>query len=174
MMKNVLKQSYALYALLVSSEEVQYLQLGDELPGFNEDYSVCSMSSDGTTVVVGTPYNDGNEVNSGHVQVHAYNGSQWNQVGDDMYGESAGVQSGYAVSISDNGNIIAIEKRYNGTGQVRVYSYDGSLWDRGWGLFGFAISTSPNGMLVAIGMPRNHGDDNQGGQVAVYSFDGSE
>ena len=74
-MKNFLKQSYALHALFVSSKEVQYLQLGDDIPG-NGDYSVISMSCNGTNVAIGTPNNDVNGVDSGRVQVHAYDGIQ--------------------------------------------------------------------------------------------------
>ena len=48
-------------------------QLGDAIPGEAEGdqsgYSV-SLSSDGTTVAIGAPSNDGNDNHSGHVKIY--------------------------------------------------------------------------------------------------------
>ena len=46
------------------------------------------MSSDGTIVAIGAPYNDGNGSNSGHVRVYEYSGSSWSQLGADINGEA--------------------------------------------------------------------------------------
>ena len=66
------------------------------------------MSSDGTIVAIGAPYNDGNGSNSGHVRVYEYSGSSWSQLGADINGEAAGDSSGYSVSLSSDGTIVAI------------------------------------------------------------------
>jgi hypothetical protein len=90
-----------------------------------------SLSSDGNVVAVSARYNDGNGSNSGHVRVYIFEStsSQWNQMGSDIDGEAAGDFSGYVISLSDDGNIVAIGARYNdgngsNPGHVRVYNYD--------------------------------------------------
>ena len=72
-----------------------------------QDSSV-SMSSDGTIVAIGAPYNDGNGSNSGHVRVYEYSGGSWSQLGTDIDGEAAGDSSGYSVSLSSDGTKVAI------------------------------------------------------------------
>ena len=47
-------------------------------------------------------------IGHGRVQVYAYDESQWNQVGLDIHGESASDNSGWAVSMSYDGTILAI------------------------------------------------------------------
>ena len=120
---------------------------------------VCAISSEGY-LAIGTPsYGGDNEVNSGRVKVYTYEG-QWNQLGGDIYGESAGDQSGFSISLSSNEMIIAIRAPYNHNGYVRVYALEGTNWiQRGGDLngesvhdgFGSSVSLSSNGMIIAIG-----------------------
>ncbi|MGB0470954.1 MAG: T9SS C-terminal target domain-containing protein, partial [Ilumatobacteraceae bacterium] len=49
-----------------------------------------SLSSDGTIVAIGALYNAGNGNNSGHVRVFEWDGTAWQQKGDDIDGEAAG------------------------------------------------------------------------------------
>ena len=55
------------------------------------------------------------------------------QIGDDIDGEDTGDFSGYSVSLSNDGTIIAIgaigntENGYS-SGHVRVYSFDSTSW----------------------------------------------
>ena len=60
---------------------------------------------------------------------------EWSQKGGDIDGEAADDQSGWSVSLSGNGNIVAIGANKNdGTGtdagHVRVYEYSGSSWSQ--------------------------------------------
>lgn len=50
----------------------------------------------------------------------------WNQLGNDIDGEDAGDGSGYSVSLSSDGSIVAIGAPLNnfGSGHVRVYKYE--------------------------------------------------
>ena len=55
--------------------------------------------------------------------------SYWTQLGADIDGENADDQSGYSVSLSSDGTIVAIGAIYNGengqySGHVRVYQRD--------------------------------------------------
>lgn len=100
-------------------------QLGMDIDGEAADdrsgWSV-SLSSDGKTVAIGAPYNDGNGSGvSGHVRVYAFDGSSWNQVGMDLDAEAGSDRSGWSVSLSSDGNAVAIGAEGGTTSDVHVY-----------------------------------------------------
>ena len=73
--------------------------------------------------------NDGNGDGSGHVRIYRYDGSNWQQLGADIDGEAAGDESGGSVSLSADGNTLAIGAIFNNgngteSGHVRIYQYD--------------------------------------------------
>ena len=174
-----------------------WTKLGQDIDGeaTNDGWSgySVSLSSDGTIVAIGSPYNSGSAAQSGSVRVYKYNGSTtWTKLGQDIDGEASGDQSGYSVSISSDGTIVAIGAPYNtssasGEGQVRVYKYNGSTtWtqigqdidgEATSGTSGYSISLSSDGTVVAIGAIDNDGtsgsnSDNRG-SVRVYKYNGS-
>ena len=113
---------------------VDYLPLGNDIDGEaagdQSGYSV-SLSSDGKILAVGAIFNDGNGADAGHVRVYERDANGWTQLGIDIDGEAAGDQSGYSVSLSSDGKILAIGAIFNdGTGSdaghVRVYQRDAS------------------------------------------------
>ena len=154
-----------------------------EAAGDGSGYSV-SMSSDGTVLAIGAYRNDGiNGTDSGHVRVYEWNTSSWQQKGFDIDGEAANDDSGRSVSLSGNGNVVAIgaPSNYSGNGSVRVYEWNGSSWQRKgtdidgearWDYFGYSVSLSSDGTIVAIGAPGNNGDngDRSAGHVRVYEY----
>ena len=75
-------------------------------------YSV-SLSSDGSVVAIGAYQADGNGEDSGLTRIYAWNGTAWVQRGSDIDGEAAGDQSGSSVSLSGDGNTIAIGAQSN-------------------------------------------------------------
>jgi hypothetical protein len=101
-----------------------------EARGDLSGYSV-SLSSDGTIVAIGAYSNNGGGLsNIGHVRVYAWNGTTWEKRGGDIDGEGSDDHSGISVSLSSDGNVVAIGARYNNggglsnSGHVRVYKYD--------------------------------------------------
>jgi len=109
----------------------------------------------------------------------------WTQLGDDMDGEAANDQSGFSVSMSADGQIVAIGAPTNlggfpsSAGHVRVYKLISGVWvqqgadidgeaqgDRS----GLCVSLSADGLSVAIGAPNNDGLANNSGHVRVYKF----
>ena len=103
------------FAFLFGSLEsrADWVQLGADTDGESaadrSGYSV-SLSSDGLTVAIGAPLNDGNGSNSGHVRIYNYDTgtSTWTQVGSDIDGELSGDISGCSVSMSSDGSTVAI------------------------------------------------------------------
>ena len=124
-----------------------------------------SLSSDGNIVAIGANGNDGNGSNSGHVRVYEYNCTDWVQKGGDIDGEAAYDYSGSSVSLSSDGNIIAVGADGNDnnqyySGHVRVYEYNGTNWVQKGGDIdgeaagdssGYSVSLSSDGNIVAIG-----------------------
>ena len=99
-------------------------------------------------------YNDGNGSDSGHVRIYDFNGSAWVQVGVDIDGEAAGDNSGYSVSLSSDGSIVAIGARDNDgangadSGHVRIYSISsGESYQYAWDVD--SGSTPPSGTYYA-------------------------
>ena len=87
-----------------------WTQIGQDIDGEAAyDYSGASvsLSSDGNTVAIGAYGNDGNGNDAGHVRIFSYNGSVWNQMGQDIDGEAAWDESGSSVALNSAGNIVA-------------------------------------------------------------------
>src|SRR5690606_15802896 len=101
---------------IYENQSGNWVQIGSDIDGEVEvdisGYSV-GLSSDGSIVAIGARANDGNGNNSGHVSVYEKQSGNWVQIGSDIDGEVAGDQSGYSVSLSSDGSIVAIGALYN-------------------------------------------------------------
>jgi hypothetical protein len=165
--------------------------------GDNSGWSV-SMSSDGNTVAIGAPLNDavgsgsvGVDGGGGHTRVFDWDMDAlvWVKRGDDIDSEAVGDKSGYSVSMSSNGNSLAIGAPYNSgngstkCGHTRVFD-----WDTGalvWGKrgddidgeaagdeSGFSVSMSSDGSTLAIGAHKNTcGGGSNCGHTRVFDWD---
>ena len=181
-----------------------------------------------TTTYSLTSQSDGNSAGQnvaftgdiGKVRVYRYNPSKttsqfnqtlagfgpvgWDRLGGDIDGEAADDRSGTSVSLSANGNILAIGANGNdgsgsNAGHVRIYSYNPSKtsanslgpvgWDRlGGDIDGEAagdssggndwnhdsVKLSEDGTIVAIGAVTNAGNGSNSGQVRVYKYNPSK
>jgi hypothetical protein len=141
-----------------------------------------SLSSDGSTMAIAATGNDGNGTDAGHVRIYKNTNGTWTQVGADIDGEAAGDYSGISVSLSSDGNTVAIGAMYNdgngtGAGHVRIYNYVNGTWtqigadidgeaavDRS----GISVSLSSDGSTVAIGARHNDGNGLNAGHVRIY------
>jgi hypothetical protein len=121
-----------------SAWEQQGADIDGEAAYDNSGQSV-SLSSDGTTVAIGAPWNDDNGSNSGHVRIYAWNSttSAWEQQGADIDGEAENDQSGRSVSLSSTARPLPIGAPYNdgngsGSGHVRIYAWNSatSAWEQ--------------------------------------------
>jgi len=162
-----------------------WTQIGADIDGeaINDfsGYSV-SINSVGNIVAIGARLNDGNGNDSGHVRVYENIMGDWVQLGGDIDGESTNDFSGYSVSLSENGRIVAIGALTNDgngsdSGHVRVYEYLSGVWGKigldinGEGIgdySGASVSISSDGSVVAIGAYLNDGNGNDSGHVRVY------
>ena len=79
---------------------------GDEFGWFT------ALSADGLTLAVGARRNDNNGTHAGHVKIFRKADNSWSQLGGDIQGEAIEDNFGTSVSISDDGNIVAIGAPY--------------------------------------------------------------
>ncbi len=61
-------------------------------------------------------------MNSGHIRIYRLSddGESWERIGGDIDGDAAGDYSGYSVSLSANGTIVAIGAMGAGIDGVRI------------------------------------------------------
>ena len=166
----------------------EWIQIGSDIPGEavgDESGTSVSLSGAATRVAIGGRFNDGGGSDSGHVRVYEYDTSSWIQLGGDIDGEANGDNSGWSVSLSSDGNTVAIGGRYNDgggsdAGHVRIYRYDSSSWvqlgDDVNGEFtgdesGYSVSLSGDGSRVAIGAHHNGDGGTNAGHVRIFEFD---
>jgi hypothetical protein len=164
------------------------IDIDSEAPGDNSGFSI-SLSSNGLIVAIGARYNDGKGVSSGHVRIYEWGGDTvgWVKKGIDIDGEAPGDNSGFSISLSSNGLIVAIGARYNdgkgvSSGHVRIYEWGGDTveWvQKGPDIdgeepddySGYSVSLSSEGLIVAIGAINNDDTGTNSGHVRIYEWD---
>ncbi|WP_298340835.1 T9SS type A sorting domain-containing protein [uncultured Algibacter sp.] len=162
-----------------------WTQIGSDIDGeaaFDNSGTSVSISSDGNIVAIGALRNDGNGVDSGHVRIYRNVSDTWTQIGNDIEGEAAGDNSGTSVSISSDGNIVAIGATGNDgngvdSGHVRIYRNVSDVWtqvgsdiegEAAGDNSGTSVSISSDGNIVAIGALRNDGNGDNSGHARIY------
>ena len=161
--------------VLKSYEYAPWNQVGSDIDGeaaYGQFGRSVSISSDGTRVAIGTPF-DGN----GHVRIYSESGGTWSQVGSDIDGGAAYDESGFSISLSSDGTRVAIgapRTDWGGNDHVRVYAESSGVWNQvgsdidgeaAGDQSGYAVSMSSDGSRVVIGAPFN----TSAGHVRVYS-----
>ena len=166
-----------------------WTQIGSDIDGIVSDNSFgtsISLSADGTIFASGMPFSDGIGSNSGVTRVYENISNTWTQIGSDISGEVAQDESGHkdAISLSSNGNIIAIGSRFNDgvngavSGNVRVFKNISNTWthigsdidgEASNDQSGYSANISSDGSVIAIGAPFNS-NATGGGQARVYDL----
>lgn len=170
---------------IFENQSNNWVQMGESITG--EDSSDLSgrsiqLSDDGFTIIIGADLNDDNGFNSGHARIFRYNGSAWNQIGNDIDGEQSGDLAGLSVSMSSDGTIVAVGARGNSdngqdSGHVRVFENQNNKWNQignsiegenNGDEFGFNLSLSSNGEILAIGGRLNDDSGKDAGHVRIF------
>lgn len=181
---------YSGHVRMMQFDGTDWIQLGNDIegPGNVSGFgSSVSLSSDGIKVAIGEFGNDFNGNNSGAAWIFAFDGSNWTQVGSPIYGDANNDLFGTSVSLSSNGEIVAIAATensglVNGGGQVKVYQDVSGTWTQlggdiygssNNGYAGYSLDISNNGQIVAIGAVNDSESASLSGSVTVYEYDGS-
>jgi type IX secretion system substrate protein len=171
------------YKLISGTWVQQGADIEGEAAGDFSGQSV-SLSADGSIVAIGANINAGNGARAGHVRVYKLISGVWTQQGTDIDGEAAGDFSGWSVSLSADGSIVAIGATFNAgnglaAGHVRVFKLISGVWiqqgadidgEAADGRSGFSVSLSADGSIVAIGAPNNNGNGVFAGHVRVFKL----
>lgn len=140
-------------------------QMGQTIMGDNiDDNSGSSVSLQNNRVAIGAWQSDSNGTEVGETKIYEWNGTYWNQIGQDIQGEEAYDYSGGSVSLSSDGNTVAIGSIFNPylteNGSVEIYDYINATWvQRGFDIAGplygrgGICSLSNDAKTVAIGAP---------------------
>lgn len=182
-----------------SDSHFQFVELGQRLKGGGEGDrfgTSVSISYDGTKVAVGAPFENPNGLRklAGTVRAYVFNfdddaaEKKWQRLGDMMIGGNVGDQFGSSVSLSDDGEEVAVGSPYadagNGqykkreAGQITVYHYNRSGrkakdWDKmhveidgkkAYSNMGFSVDISGDGYQVIGGAPTE-------GYASVYTLE---
>jgi hypothetical protein len=156
----------------------QWIQIGNDINGganYNYSGNSIKLTPDGSTVIIGSSTDHTASGNwYGSAKIFKWDGTNWNQKGATLYGTSYGAYFGVSVSISQDGNTIVVGADDN---PVRAFQWNATL---GWLQKGNAISLSyiGSGKCVSLSADGNTfivGNEtlNNAGNVAVYSWDGS-
>jgi hypothetical protein len=173
------------------------VQIGNPISGFTglfgqRDYLGFSvdMNDIGNRVVVGAPYSDDNLNDAfnlffGVVRVYELNNNlNWVKVGNDIGFQEVNDQFGWRVSMSSNGNRIAVsyyEKNPANRGATEIYEWNGNQWIRIGQILGFnaedwsgySVQLNSDGGRVVIAERFGDAGGSASGQVRVYEYNGS-
>ena len=124
------KLLYSIIFLAFSLLSYSQVQIGQDIDGKYGGYQFgrsVSSSSNSNIIAIGSP-NRGlsGAASSGHVRVYENISGVWTQIDQDINGEAEYDRFGTSVSLSSNGNILAIGAPGNdgngeSSGHVRVY-----------------------------------------------------
>lgn len=174
----------------------QWTQRGLTIEGAaGEDHfgTSVAISDDGNTIAIGAEGNDDSGENAGQVQIYRWDSTnnEWGQLAQDINGEAGGDFSGISVSLSADGNTVAIGADSNdgpgtdgGTafGQVRIYSLNNGSWQQlgadidgltAGSMAGYSVALSAAGTRVAIGAPYSDLIHENAGKVCVFDWNGT-
>ena len=157
------------------------VQIGQDIDGFLQNADAgrsVSLSSDGSVIAIGAPRNIGSNVGPGYVGIYSNENGVWTPVVNINGAADPAADSdrfGYSVSLSSDGNVIAIGSIF--ANLVRVYRNLNGLWSQVGSDIdgespgdqsGFSVSLSSDGNVVAIDARQNDGNAFNSGHVRVY------
>jgi len=161
-------------------EEASFSGSGDD--DFGDS---ISLSGDCKMVAIGAAYSDEGGENSGHVEVyHQTDDGTWKPKGNKLVGLNAGDWFGWSVSLSENGNQLAVgtpesDLNDDNSGSIIVYQFSGNDWiqqgdtiagEAAYDGFGRAVSLSADGNIVAGGAPYSDENGEWGGSVRLFRY----
>lgn len=172
----------------------QWELVGDPLRGININGderagSDLSLSADGSRVAIAHPFYRLNGFDRGAVRVFDLIGNSWQQVGTTFIGDDDSDHTGSAVSLSADGNTIAVGDKADeafgqNNGTVKIYQWSGAAWSQvgstltefgnpgiSVGNFGFELDLSDDANRLVVTAPFGEASNGQQlGFLQLYEF----
>src|SRR5690554_1886239 len=180
----------ASYSIIYENVSGSWTQIGQIInpasPSDRTGRSV-SLSSDGNIVAIGEPgYSTSSSSRIGNVRVFENISGTWTQIGSRIIGEAANDSSGISISLSSNGNVVAIgasgnDDAGNFSGHVRVYQNTSNSWSQvGIDIdgedpsdyLGESVSISGSGSTLIVGATTPTTTATKIGYAKVYDLSG--
>ncbi|MBN2021933.1 MAG: hypothetical protein JW809_04000 [Pirellulales bacterium] len=179
------KGSYSGSAYVFQHNGAQWVQqqkLVAEDGASGDLFGYC-VAIDGTTVVVGSHYDDDKGSYSGSAYVFQHNGAQWLQQQKLVAADGSDRDEfGYSVAIDDT--TIVVGARFDddkgaNSGSAYVFQYNGDQWTQQQKLTatdgalgdGFGEAVALDGATVVIASPRS---DSNSGSAYIFQYDGTQ
>lgn len=145
--------------------------------------SSISISSDCLRVAIGDRGDDTNGSSAGKVVVYSYNGSNWVQTGQTLFGSQEDSRLGNDVALSGDGtSLLVADELANNQGQLIAYSLENDQWVQKGNLisgtdvsnrFGSTLSINNDGSIIAASSDISTSGDRDSQFVRVYELIGS-
>ena len=166
-----------------------WVQKGSALAGdaLNDRFgNGLALSADGLTAAIGAPVNG---TSQGQVKIYTWDEASdaWVAKGSVLTGSTTNTQFGYAVSLSGDGDTLAVgaPNETTSTGKVYVYTWDTGSSPAQWATpvtiagedtfetFGRALDINSDGTVVVVGARGNGDSGANSGETRVYALSGS-
>ena len=188
-MKKITSLSPLLFITFFSFSQTQ---IGNDITGIIPGEltgSAVSLSADGFRIAVGAPGTNPLGLLGGQARVYQLENDEWVQLGHDLQGDAAGDKFGTSISLSADGQRVAVGAPSNNgdNGQVQVFEYNGGDWvllgneimenaPFGANRWGDVVALSSDGARILIGAPWTTGGPIGAfaGYAAVYEFNGTD
>ena len=156
--------------------EGTWTQIGQAINGevsFDRLGSNVSISDDGAIVAASALGNEANGISTGAVRVYRNVGGNWEKIGNDLIGDNLNDQFGASVSLSYDGQIVAVGSL--GAEHERIFKNIDDNWveraniqgEEG-SFFGLQSHLSKDGLTVAVGAQSFDGSGSDRGLVRVF------
>jgi hypothetical protein len=157
---------------------------GDFLSQLSYMHTV-QLNGIGNRFIMGSPAH--NSYN-GHARIFEWNGTAWNQIGQNINSINNGDQFGNGVSINNTGSRVAIgaigsDPNDSNSGQVRIFQYNSEQkWEQigiinginanvGSSQLGYSVKLNDQGCRVIVGANSSYITGKRAGYAEVYELD---
>ena len=155
-------------------ENESWAQIGETINGKMDGDQFgrgLSLSDDGSVIAIGARFSNDNGLGAGQVRVFQNENAVWRQIGDDINGSMPGDQFGVSVSLSADGNTVAIGSNLsnNNKGQVRIYDLTSAflLSVKEMTTSRFSLFPNPAPFQVTVALPQEQEITIQ--EISIYN-----
>lgn len=172
---------YATSSGTVACSNLQWHEL--ELPVGDGEGESVGIDGSGTVIAIGNSQAGTN--GGGAVSILQWSSAGWVQLGDTLLADSDGDNFGHAVSLSTNGQWLAVGAPYAGgtRGYVKTYKWSGEQWIQAgeklegitaYDEFGFSLDLNNDGSVLIVGAQSSNRVAIELGEARVYQWVGND
>lgn len=173
------------YAKIFQWNGTDWIQMGSNIIGTTSDDSYgksITINASGSILAISAePFFD-----TSYVRVFEWNGSTWNQLGNDILGTATQDGFGRTISLNATGTVLTVgatnfDGPDNMNGLLRVYEWNGTSWvqkgsdligDNELDNFGAGVTINDDGTIIAAGARATL--NGSAGYVKIFEWNGTD